>query len=103
MDSTTPGDAEFALVLAFDTDAPEFVRGFEAGTIHKALSTADPNVTALGWTIHTSNLEMALRIGAATGFSMEVPGEQYPALDEWTHVEFVRNETEESEAVEGDE
>lgn len=54
----------FELLLAFDTDDPEFVRGVEVGRLwHIARSDVD----TIDETIHASNAEMAMRIGEATG------------------------------------
>lgn len=56
----------FGLLLAFDTDDPEFVRGFECGRIWSELRSCED--TALGpYTMHASNAEMAIRIAEASG------------------------------------
>jgi hypothetical protein len=60
-------DTYGALVLAFDTDAPEFARGVEVGRIWERLSL-EPE--PLVQTIHASNAEMMLRIAEATGRSV---------------------------------
>ena len=66
------GSAEYSLVLAFDSDDPEFTRGFAAGQIWERLEQsgyAERLVT-------TSNAEMVMRIAEAKGlpFSAEDVG-----------------------------
>jgi hypothetical protein len=52
----------FQLVLAFDSEQPEFARGFEAGVIWgRMLSDTDP----FEHTIHDRNCEMAIRMAEA--------------------------------------
>ena len=51
------------LVLAFDTDSPEFVRGFEAGKLWHRLQEPG-EVEQL---LHTENAEMIMRMAEATG------------------------------------
>lgn len=67
------GDAEFGLVLAFDTDDPEFTRGFEAGLLWERLER-DGHADQL---IHAENAEMVMRIAEAKGlrFSAEDLGD----------------------------
>jgi len=71
----------WGLLLPFDTDSHDFVRGFELGRLWWILHTDSGEV----WeTVHASNAEMILRIGEATGrevFSEEVG-------DDWLHVQF---------------
>jgi hypothetical protein len=55
----------FALDLAFDTDAPEFVRGFELGRLYEQLQ-AEP-VRDFEQLVHISNAEMVLRLAEAYG------------------------------------
>lgn len=68
-----PEDAEFGLVLAFDTDDPEFTRGFEAGLLWERLER-DGEADQL---IHAENAEMVMRIAEAKGlrFSAEDLGD----------------------------
>jgi hypothetical protein len=53
-------DAEYGLVLPFDTDEPEFTRGFEAGVIWER--TENGPYEGL---IHAENAEMVIRIAEA--------------------------------------
>ena len=55
------------LVLAFDSDSDEFVRGFEAGMVF-----ADLGGTIAGgeWTVHTSNALMMMRMGETLGYEV---------------------------------
>ncbi len=55
----------FACLLPFDTDDPEFARGFEAGRVWAELN-ARPD-EAVEQVAHISNAEMFLRIGEALG------------------------------------
>jgi hypothetical protein len=50
-------DAAFGLMLAFDTDDPEFVRGVELGRLWEQLKSGDE----VDQTIHATNSEMAIR------------------------------------------
>lgn len=59
--------SEFSLLLPFDTDDPEFVRGMEVGTVWGALRADDGEQE---FTVHTANAEMMLRIAEATGRQM---------------------------------
>jgi hypothetical protein len=63
-------DARFGLVLPFDTDDTEFVRGFEGGRLWEQLKTGEP----VEQTIHATNTEMAIRMCEEMGreFSAEV-------------------------------
>jgi hypothetical protein len=54
----------YSLVLAFDTDSPEFTRGIEAGRLYERM-VRDPE--PFDQMIHATNAEMALRIAEATG------------------------------------
>lgn len=56
-------EASFDLILPFDTDDPQFVRGFEAGCLWGQLKSGE----ALRQTIHATNAEMAIRMCEATG------------------------------------
>lgn len=51
-------------VLAFDSDSPEFVRGFEAGWLYQRLA-ADEQVD--GQPFHAVNAEMVMRMLDALG------------------------------------
>ena len=59
--------AEFGLVLAFDTDDPEFTRGFEAGQLWERIQR-DNQAEQL---IHAENAEMVMRIAEAKGLSFK--------------------------------
>lgn len=60
----------FALLLPFDTDDPEFARGFEAGRIWSFVQTIDFDEEDPGsLTIHSTNTEMVMRIAEASGYS----------------------------------
>lgn len=55
---------EWTPVLAFDSDDPEFVRGFEAGRLWAQMDAGEP-MTA---TIHASNSEMVMRMAEVRGY-----------------------------------
>ena len=81
----------YALVLKFDTDDPEFVRGWEMGTFFlTAKMTRGLGMTEFDHTIRTANLEMALRVAEAEDWDLTVAeyGEDVPedAAKEWTDV-----------------
>ena len=59
-----PGD----LILPFDTDDPQFVRGVEVGAIWQLLESGVRPVEA---TVHVSNAEMMLRIADAAGATVQ--------------------------------
>lgn len=54
-----------ALALAFDTDDAEFARGVEVGRLWERLTNSPGD--EVEEMIHTSNAEMAMRIGEALG------------------------------------
>jgi hypothetical protein len=57
---------EWVPLLAFDSDEPEFVRGFEVGRLWAQMVAGEPApVTA---TIHASNAEMVMRMAEALGY-----------------------------------
>jgi hypothetical protein len=52
-------------LLRFDTDDPQFVRGFELGSLWRELrAEEETDVTAY---VHGSNAEMVMRAAEATG------------------------------------
>lgn len=50
----------YSLILAFDSDDSEFVRGFEAGRLYEQLKENEDD--RIEQTIHTENTEMAIRM-----------------------------------------
>jgi hypothetical protein len=56
----------YVLLLPFDSDHSEFIRGFEVGRMWADLTSHERTE----FTIHPSNLAMALRIGDALGMSV---------------------------------
>lgn len=73
----------FGLLLAFDSDSPEFVRGFEAGRVWALL---DEDGQTMTFYLHATNLEMAIRIGEQTGHTCTLVGE----TDTWITVEYMK-------------
>lgn len=55
--------SEYSLLLAFDVDDPEFVRGFECGRVWVRAQEDDDEFMV---TVHLTNAEMMLRISEAT-------------------------------------
>jgi hypothetical protein len=68
------------LICPFDSDDPEFIRGFEVGALWERLKTDGPCEA----TLHAANAEMAMRLAEAAhrDFSGEDLG------DDWVHVRF---------------
>jgi hypothetical protein len=62
-------DADYGLILGFDSDDEEFCRGFEAGRLYEQMKDGEPFTQM----IHASNTEMAMRIceTAERGFKAE--------------------------------
>jgi hypothetical protein len=84
---------EYGLELGFDTDDPEFCRGFEAADVYNAVkrfaeSEAPDDGPPETWTetVHATNAEMMLRI--AERFGMGVHSEEVGGG--WMHVVFTR-------------
>ena len=75
-------DAEYGLILPFDSDEPEFTRGFEAGALWERLK----NQPGFEGTVHAENAEMVMRIAEATG--CEFSGEDVG--DGWLHVRLIK-------------
>ena len=58
-------DGEYNLVFKFDTDNPEFARGFEIGRLYTTVSDSLYGVGELetaGFTIHNENTELVMRV-----------------------------------------
>jgi hypothetical protein len=72
-------DTEYALILAFDTDDPEFTRGFEAGMLWQRIRSGQERINV---TILASNAEMVMRMAEAQGYSFAA--EELP--DDWMAV-----------------
>lgn len=71
----------YDLVLPFDTDDPEFVRGVEIGRLWENLKSTPE---AFDSVVHLSNAEMVLRIAEAEDRTV-----QSEELDEtWMRVKF---------------
>lgn len=85
------------LVLPFDTDHPEFVRGFEAGMIWAELGLTSDRCGNYSATVAASNVEMVRRIAETKGWEMspvsvsDEDGNTYP---EWVEVVLSRVEPE---------
>lgn len=70
------GEDSFSLLLAFDTDDPEFARGVEVGRLWEQLKTRE----RICETIHASNTEMAIRMCEA----LEREFHAHSLDDRWT-------------------
>lgn len=54
---------DYRLLLPFDTDSPEFTRGFEMGRVWTLLQSFDPDEEgSVTFELHAENTEMVLRI-----------------------------------------
>jgi hypothetical protein len=58
-------EPSYFLILPFDCDSPEFVLGFEVGTVWTGLAKG-----ARHFIVHGTNAEMMLRIAEARGLSV---------------------------------
>jgi hypothetical protein len=76
----TAGEADWGLVLAFDTDDEEFTRGFEAGQLWEALSRGGHVCR----TVREENTEMVMRMAEA--LNMTFTGRDLG--DGWLHVQI---------------
>lgn len=56
-----------SLLMAFDTDDPEFARGFELGRLWEQLRAAPDWEPLERELVHATNAEMLMRLGEATG------------------------------------
>lgn len=66
--------------MPFDTDSPEFIRGFECGHVWTKLRETNER----SFTIHWTNAEMMLRVAEALGLTVTAE-----ALDDaWSEVTF---------------
>jgi hypothetical protein len=72
--------SDHALLMPFDTDDPEFARGFEAGHVWTMLQHTQERE----FTIHWRNAETMLRIAEA----LELTVVATPLDDAWTSVVF---------------
>lgn len=55
---------EYGLLLPFETDDPQFIRGFEMGRLWQLARTVEEPFEEV---VHGINAEMVLRIAEATG------------------------------------
>ena len=78
----------YELVLSFDSDDPQFARGFEAGKIYAELKLDSfAYQESLTVTVHHENTEMMMRIAEALNLSFSAT-----ELDEgFTSVSFTRS------------
>lgn len=60
-------ETSYSLILAFDTNDPEFIRGFEAGRLWQILKAGAIDEE---FTVHHENAEMVLRMAEALGLSV---------------------------------
>jgi hypothetical protein len=72
--------ADYSLVLPFDSDAPEFTRGFEAGMLWERMEHAD----TLEATVHDGNAEMIMRMCEARGWAFQAEC----LADGWMYVQL---------------
>lgn len=77
-----PGETDFGALLLFDTDAPEFARGFEAGILWGRMAH-EYHVDQL---VHPGNAEMVIRMAEARGWSFI--GDEVD--DHWVRIQLDR-------------
>lgn len=73
---------DMSLVLAFDSDNPEFTRGFEAGVLWGRM-IHEPYIDQ---TVHAGNAEMVMRMAEAHGWTFT--GD--PVDEQWIRVSLNR-------------
>jgi hypothetical protein len=81
------------LLLRFDTDDPEFIRGVEVGMVWAHLESLPVEATTYERTVHTANLEMLLRVADSLGWALRPEAstdEDGVSYDEWTVVSMTR-------------
>lgn len=83
----TDPDQTYGLLLAFDSDSPEFIRGFEAGRVWAILDDVDTE--DLTFHLHATNIEMAVRIGEARGYTCRLIAE----TDDWIEVQYTEEKS----------
>lgn len=78
-------------VMRFDTDEGEFTRGFEAGRVYAQVGALlaedvppDEWCRMMPFTVHSSNVEMMLRIGERYGLNVT----SVELGDDWLDVTF---------------
>lgn len=69
-------DVEFGLVLPFDSDHPEFTRGFECGQLWQRMTAGEDIHDQLA---HASNAEMVMRMAEALDYNFRAEA----ADEEW--------------------
>lgn len=69
-------DQEMSLVLSFDSDDPEFTRGFEAGSLWERMKNREHPIHQM---FHSNNAEMAMRMAEAQGYEFRADD----ASEEW--------------------
>lgn len=75
------------LLMPFDSDHPEFTRGFECGQLWAALSLNPASHSTL---LHSTNMEMAIRCASAKGYKVEITQTD----NTWIDATFTKLETE---------
>lgn len=68
-DDRPPTDDYYGLSLPFDSDHPEFTRGFEAGFVYLMAKMTDEPFDVF---LHNTNEEMARRVARATKRTCEI-------------------------------
>ena len=77
---TTRPCSEVDLICPFDSDDPEFARGFEAEALWERLKS-DRSAEA---TLHASNVEMVTRMAKTLDYDVSIEELE----DDWIHVTF---------------
>ena len=77
---------DLVCLLHFDSEDPEFARGFETGRVWSQLQ-ADPGEPVIE-IVHSANAEMLIRMGEATGRAFEAD----ELGDGWMEIRFAAAE-----------
>ena len=74
-------ESDYTLALAFDSDSPEFARGFEAGIVYSR-SRAGLGQPGESEMVHASNTEMFMRMSEALDkpFLVEILDDEWSVL-----------------------
>jgi hypothetical protein len=80
------GSMGHTCLLSFDTDDPEFARGFEIGRLWALLRSSEDAVVE---TTHASNTEMMLRLAEATDRRVRA----VDLDDHWVEVTFINTDS----------
>lgn len=86
MEEDENDEVEYGLLLPFDSDDPEFTRGFEAGMLWENFQ--NPNLVYMERTVSGKNAEMIMRMTERWGWEYRASLLEH----DWMHVVLKRKE-----------